>query len=145
MKRSHSLAWLVLFGALSAAPPARHPRSIFVPEAPALSAPVEIRGTIKLEPFYGPPNYGETPESDRQEMALILKLDAPICISSKPATPCKASEETHEIQLIWPKALGAWPHEGDCVQVKGRLFRAYSGYHRRPLLLSITETALCSR
>ncbi|MDR2868234.1 MAG: DUF4431 domain-containing protein [Bacteroidales bacterium] len=39
-----------------------------------------IEGILSLEKFYGPPNYGETPEIDKEEMCYIITLRDPICI-----------------------------------------------------------------
>ena len=118
---------------------------VAVPEAPGVSGPVELTGTIRREPFFGPPGYGDTPDQDRRETALILRLEPPICVTMEPASPCPKRNIVHEIQLVWTTALGPWPAEGECVRASGRLFRALSAYHRRALLLDVAKAMRCGR
>jgi hypothetical protein len=41
---------------------------------------VQVSGTIILQKFYGPPNFGEDPKTDTKVDVLELKLDKPIDI-----------------------------------------------------------------
>lgn len=118
---------------------------VSVPEAPSVSDPVELTGTIRREPFFGPPGYGDTPDQDRRETALILRLEPPICVTREPASPCLERGIVHEIQLVWTQALGPWPPEGECIRTRGHLFRAFSAHHRRGLLLDVTKAMRCGR
>mgnify|MGYP005665459679 CR=1 FL=1 len=45
-----------------------------------------LQGTLDYRDFYGPPNYGETPEQDRIERAWLLTLEQPIQVSGKFST-----------------------------------------------------------
>ena len=41
-------------------------------------ATVRLKGTVVRRRFYGPPNYGETPKTDRLVTVAVFKLDHPI-------------------------------------------------------------------
>ena len=55
-----------------------------------------IFGNVLLKKFYGPPNYGETPEEDEIEFHYILQLYDPITFSKGFKTVT-----VEEIQLIF--------------------------------------------
>src|SRR3989338_2775801 len=40
--------------------------------------PVELTGRVVSQEQYGPPNYGENPETDAKVRILVLRLSAPI-------------------------------------------------------------------
>ncbi len=148
MTRSLLLAVLLLFDAMSARAAERAVSAasvVPVPEAPALSAPVALAGSIARRTVFGPPNYGETPERDARETVLVLRLETPICVTAKPDAPCPARNIVHEVQLVWTRALGPRPAEGICAAVTGRLFRAYSAHHHRPFLLVAMKVKRCGR
>jgi len=46
---------------------------------------VRLTGTVAFRMFYGAPNYGESPKTDRRVRVPILQLDRPI-------TPCELTE-----------------------------------------------------
>jgi Domain of unknown function (DUF4431) len=47
---------------------------------------VELSGTVVNQQFYGPPNFGEDPKTDRKVQVLELKLDAPVDVVAIPPT-----------------------------------------------------------
>lgn len=55
---------------------------------------VTLVGNVKLQTFYGPPNYGENPDTDSRETQAILLLAKPICVDANPS----ASEEAEQNQ-----------------------------------------------
>jgi hypothetical protein len=83
-------------------------------------------GTVYEEPFFGPPNYGENPETDRREVARILQLDHPIVFVDSGGT----AAQIQEIHLI-----GFPPLAGKDATFRGRLDEADTGHHRRRVLL----------
>jgi hypothetical protein len=72
-------------------------------------ASVRLTGIVTHRMFYGAPNYGETPKTDRRVRVAILRLESPI-------TPCeltefdrddrKLGEPVREVQVdAWPSQL----------------------------------------
>jgi len=114
-----------------------------VPEAPAMSTAVTLRGNVTFERFYGPPNFGETPEQDRKEEATILNLDREICVSAGTGS-CDAQDMLNSIQLVIPTSIGGSARAGECVVADGPLFRAFTGHHRRLILMRVTNLRPCS-
>src|SRR6266436_2921427 len=55
-----------------------------------------LSGTVYVETFFGPPNYGENPETDRIEQADILRLDRPLKFCKSDGTLVVVSE----VQII---------------------------------------------
>lgn len=64
--------------------------------------PVQLSGRVVLQEQYGPPNYGENPDSDSKVRILVLQLRR--SISVKPDTGNTASldsmENIREVQLL---------------------------------------------
>src|SRR5690606_37868318 len=46
-------------------------------------AVVELKGELSVETFFGPPNFGEDPETDTKERHWILTLDKPINVRGR--------------------------------------------------------------
>lgn len=114
-----------------------------VPETPAESAPVTLEGDVMRERHYGPPNYGETPERDRIEHAVILRLRQPLCAPREAGAACGGKDVHGSIHLVLSRErLGMMPKEG-CVVVTGPLFRAHSGHHRRDILMQVAALYPC--
>lgn len=62
---------------------------------------VTLTGIVRRRTFYGPPNFGETPEEDARETGLYLDLDAPICMIEKPGLGgAKSGVRTVQIVLM---------------------------------------------
>ena len=114
-----------------------------VPEAPEESASVTLEGDVMRERHYGPPNYGETPDEDRIEEAVILRLRQPLCAPREPGAACGGQDVHGSIHLVLSRErLGTASIEG-CVVVTGPLFRAYSGHHRRAILMAVDRVEPC--
>lgn len=114
-----------------------------VPETPEESAPVTLEGDVRRERHYGPPNYGETPEEDRIEEAVILHLRQPLCAPREADAACGGEDVHGSIHLVLSRErLGMAPIEG-CVAVTGPLFRAHTGHHRRAILMSVERAEPC--
>ena len=93
-----------------------------------------------MEKYYGPPNYGETPEIDQKRTAIILVLKNKICVVRDPKLNYtgKSFDDTIEDE-IHLSAPGIKFSEGENVKVQGSLYSAYSGYHQRKLLMSVSK------
>ena len=67
---------------------------------------VRLTGTVTYRMFYGAPNYGENPKTDRRVRVPILRLE-------KPITPCKLTEfDSDDRKLGEPVRevqIDAWP------------------------------------
>ena len=101
-------------------------------------AVVELEGTLVIKTFFGPPNYGEDPETDEKEETRILSLDKPINIRSKDENdPVLGPTESdvREVQLVFDGKLRKWV--GKKLIVKGTLFHAHTGHHHTDVLLAV--------
>ena len=104
---------------------------------------VTVTGTLITDTFYGPPNYGKTPETDRVEKPYILKLDKPIEIVGDIAAATgvdghgKLSTTTvSRIQLAGKfDVKQAKRVIGERVSLSGSFFPAHTGHHHTPMLL----------
>ena len=67
---------------------------------------MRLTGTVTHRMFYGAPNYGENPKTDRRVRVPILRLERPI-------TPCELTEfDSFERKLGEPVRevqIDAWP------------------------------------
>jgi hypothetical protein len=105
-------------------------------------AVVQVSGVVVVETHYGPPNYGENPESDRVEPALILLLDMPVIVEE---TPGDTSEwnETHfgvaRMQMVDLNDLGLWKLKWQHATIEGTLFSAHTGHHRTDVLIQVSR------
>ncbi|MBE0533665.1 MAG: DUF4431 domain-containing protein [Rhodospirillales bacterium] len=97
---------------------------------------VRLSGVIVIEAFYGPPGYGEDPESDEIVHAAILVLDEPVSVRGDP-NELMNSESVGDIRRIHLANVGpdvsakTWRH----VVIEGTLFHSYTGHHRTPVLM----------
>jgi hypothetical protein len=95
--------------------------------------PVTLEGTIVYETFFGPPDYGEDPQTDALETQAILKLWTPVCSVAADTHPGVADQR--EVTLV--PGSGVHFANGQRVRVRGGLFVAHTGHHHTPLLLSV--------
>jgi len=134
-----ALALCVGPAALAATPDASElPSSCFSYE----STSTKLVGTLLIRPYYGPPDYGETPTTDSREHAFLLLLDAPICVTAS-AHPEKDNNSFERDQIVVHLAPShVKPAEvarmlGRQVTVTGQLYHAFTGHHRTPVLLDV--------
>ncbi|MEO3711289.1 DUF4431 domain-containing protein [Roseateles flavus] len=106
------------------------------------STSTKLIGTLLSRPYYGPPNYGETPSTDSRERAFLLLLDAPICVTAS-AHPEKDNNSFERDQIVVHLAPShVKPKEvarmlGRQVTATGQLYHAFTGHHRTPVLLDV--------
>jgi hypothetical protein len=100
---------------------------------------VELKGTLSVKTYYGPPNYGENPDTDAKEALPILILSEPISVRGnadpKAGFDRQSVEDIREIQLVL-----TMPHKefiGKTVFVKGTLFHAFTGHHHTDVLMDV--------
>ena len=101
----------------------------------------QISGNVEKIKVYGPPGYGETPEVDTKETAIILKLQKPInVICTDPKEEINFDTNASEIQLIafdFEDQINTAIEKHQRVQLKGKFFSAHTAHHVRKLLMEI--------
>ncbi|HEU4769901.1 MAG TPA: DUF4431 domain-containing protein [Pyrinomonadaceae bacterium] len=105
-------------------------------------ATVELEGRLVIQNEYGPPNYGETPKTDRKERVPVLVLAKPISVRGIPGHEYNATsvEDTRRIQLVFLDNPPAYKQLiGKKIIVKGSLFHAHTGHHYTPVLIIVSS------
>lgn len=100
---------------------------------------VVLSGTVVLRTFFGPPNYGESPETDARETQALLRLDRPLCTVESEEREESAERNQRLVTLVPIGGLALKPYAGKHVAVKGSLFHADNGHHRTPVLIAIRQ------
>lgn len=100
--------------------------------------PVSLSGIVEIRVFFGPPNFGEDPETDSRNIQGILFLDKPICTVEEEFND--AEKEQIEVTLIPTGSLDLADFAGRHVTVNGSLSHAHSGHHNTALLLELAGT-----
>ena len=99
---------------------------------------VELKGKLIIKTFFGPPNFGENPETDSKERSWILSLTTPINVRAKTEDDpilFPSVENVRELQLVLPE-----PHReliGKKIIVRGTLFHAHTGHHHTDVLMMV--------
>ena len=105
---------------------------------------VQLKGTIFTRIYFGPPNYGENPATDRREEQALLLLDAPICVKGRRDATAFNEGNVIVVQLaaisVQPNVVyGAVGHR---VEVSGSLFHSETGHHRTPVLVDVASVMI---
>ena len=106
---------------------------------------VTLSGRIIYEDHFGSPNYGENPETNLVETAVILILHEPITVKGNPERDYNSQvlKNIKKIQLVVPwEEIGQTDLSGKNVTVHGTLFEAITGHHRTEVLMSVNETEI---
>lgn len=105
---------------------------------------VELKGTLSIKTYYGPPNYGENPDTDAKETLPVLILEKPLNVRGNPDPKAgfdrKSAEDVREIQLVL-----TMPHKefiGKALLVRGTLFHAFTGHHHTEVLMDVRSIKL---
>lgn len=101
------------------------------------ATPVTLSGKITLRTFYGPPNYGENPDTDSRETQAILLLSKPICVSASPSTDDAAERNQFKVTLVPPPGIDFGLYKGKKVSLSGTLFHANTGHHHTQVLMQV--------
>ncbi len=110
---------------------------------------ISLIGVIDEVTRYGPPNYGENPETDQKLTYYYLKLETPINVRGNPDSSLNRDTLTG-VKLI---QLVTLPHEnlkgielkqylGRRVEICGKLFQAHSGRHFTPVVMDVEAVGL---
>jgi hypothetical protein len=110
---------------------------------------VTLSGELIERTYWGPPNWGEHPDTDRLEDAWLLILDRPICVEADSSWVNNASE--HNVIVVQLVVLDPGPDNRALknvarlvtrrVTVSGFLDHADTGHHRTPVLLVVASIA----
>ena len=104
---------------------------------------VQLTGRLFTLTAYGPPNYGEDPDTDSLETVPVLWLDHPICVDEDlrnyGASP--AERDVKSIQLVHSSSGAKFRPNlvGRHISVSGKLFHGISGHHRTEVLMSVDK------
>lgn len=98
---------------------------------------VELTGTLRIETFYGPPNFGESPKTDAKERQAILHLAKPLCTIASNAADAEQNQLTVTVAPMDKLSLSQFV--GKTVKVRGSLFHADNGHHHTPVLIEVHE------
>jgi len=108
---------------------------------------VTLQGVLYLKLFYGPPNFGENPETDAKDEQYLLKLDAPICVNPDGQVKSfnnEAESGLTDVQLVvndpkfWPLLKRGLDHR---IKATGTLYHAHTAHHRTKVLLWLKDVS----
>lgn len=102
---------------------------------------VTLRGTVIVKTFFGPPNYGENPETDSRETQALLKLDQPACVAMGQDDGTVQQERQSLVTLVPGSKIKLSPYRGKQVTVRGSLFQAFTGHHHTDVLIDVKHIA----
>ncbi len=109
-----------------------------------------LAGKLEVRDFFGPPGYGEHPDTDRRERQAVLVLDEPVCADAGASAGDVAEVGQRELTLTLTLTPGdpgigfsAWA--GRRVAVGGELFHAFTAHHHTPPLVRVTHIAQAAR
>ena len=94
---------------------------------------VELSGTLTTEMFYGPPGYGENPETDKKEYPYILVLDEPLKAGAIELSKIQVVGITKEKHQIVHNAID---HP---IKIGGTLFSWLTGHHHTRVLIEMDQ------
>lgn len=102
-----------------------------------------IEGILITRMYYGPPGYGENPDTDAQEHPFILQLDDPIQVIAQEGDINNSDRsEVTEIQVV--------PMNQEDIElvnqyidkriiIQGTLFLAHTGHHHTDVLMQVEK------
>ena len=107
-------------------------------------AVVELKGTLRIKTYYGPPNYGENPDTDAKEELPILILNQPINVRGNPELESgfdrESVENLREVQLVLTMSHNEFI--GKTVLLNGTLFHAFTAHHHTDVLMDVRSIKL---
>jgi hypothetical protein len=99
-----------------------------------------LAGTLSVETFFGPPGYGESPDTDAKERQAILHLAQPLCTVASDDAP--AGQDQVKVTLVPMQPLDLRAFVGKAVAVRGSLFHAITGHHHTDVLITLDDLPL---
>lgn len=115
------------------------PFSLTAIGAPCLSydKPATLTGKVAIKTFFGPPNFGENPETDARETQAILLPAKPVCVNGNDEYDLEKNQT--EVTLVPPRGVNWKAFAGKQVTVHGSLFHADNGHHHTTILMQVAR------
>lgn len=132
-----TLVTLILVSSATAGPPPPNGQR-WLSYEPAL---VQLQGTLKLVSKYGPPNFGENPETDEKVQVPILEVREPVSVRADPSSNLndESADGVTEVQLVF--SLNGTLAYSDLVNqnvtVTGTLYHAHTAHHYTTVLMTV--------
>jgi hypothetical protein len=107
---------------------------------------VTLKGTVIELNDYGPPNYGENPETDEKVKYCVLKLDTPINVRADSKSNLNTDDFRNEclLQIVVPyddvKKIRAKLNKK--VIITGTLYQRHTGHHYTNVLITVQKIEL---
>ena len=102
-----------------------------------------IEGQLITRMYYGPPNYGENPDTDSKQYPFILELDKPINVIAEDDDEFNSDIfEVTEIQVVTTSKEQTELLElyiNKSVLIEGTLFEAIFGGHHKEVLIQLEK------
>jgi hypothetical protein len=102
---------------------------------------IVLQGILHSAEFFGPPNYGENPDTDRLEHVYYLQLPASIDTQLGGGTEALAALFFVQLRLSQSQADWAQTHQESRVSAWGTLREWESGHQRTPQVLDVDSLA----
>jgi hypothetical protein len=104
-------------------------------------AVVKLSGLLVTEYVYGPPGFGEDPETDQIDRKWQLRLFAPVDVIGTPGddTNSESENDVGRVALINFSKANLNAHLGKRVVVEGTLFHSHTAHHHTKVLLEVQK------
>ncbi|MGH9421379.1 MAG: DUF4431 domain-containing protein [Thermoanaerobaculia bacterium] len=125
---------------------------------PALAAPAclhfepavsSISGMLVRKTYPGPPNYEDIKKGDRPETGWYVRLAQPVCFVGTPGDEINGEDEAGvnlvQLVLMHNEYKTHTRLVGKNVKATGMFFRAHTGHHYTPVLLTVTSLELSEK
>ena len=102
-----------------------------------------LAGDLQAATAYGPPNFGENPETDKKESYIVLAHFSPIDVRDTDGTVLPNIVRAQLIVPIEQEVLARKVKQlvgAGAVRITGKVFPATTGHHHEPIVL-IVESA----
>jgi len=104
-----------------------------------------LAGTVRIEEHFGPPNYGENPETDRVERVYVLTLSSPISVEANENDELNSTtyHDISRIQLTGDiEAIKFSIYVNRRVRLTGTLFQGITGHHYTDVLMWVESAEI---
>jgi len=100
-----------------------------------------LTGTLRVELYYGPPNFGETPETDAKEYSYILYPEKVINViqTSESSYFNVTTKDITKFQLAPMEQVSLKPFVDKRITVTGQFYGSHTGYHHTDVLMAVSK------
>ena len=102
---------------------------------------VILTGKLHRATFPGAPNFESVAAGDQPETGYYLTLEQPICTLADKYDDHTPFKSVKEIQLVLNEKQydELRPRLGQTVQLRGRMFSAFTGHHHADVLMKVVD------